>query len=158
MGPKIEILLAARAVRAVATLLEDDAPVTCRMILQALPHTGEIYSARWGGRHVSTPFPAPPQPFVQENSTILANRGDVVFFHIKPGNEDILRDRALMSPAGAGDLSIFYVRGSYLMGPTGHVPGNLFATITDGLEAFIAACEHIWRWGPDRITIQSMRE
>jgi len=154
MGRRVEILLADPEARAIASLLEDKAPVTCDMVWRQLPYTGEIYSARWGGRHVSTCFPAPHEPLMQENATIFATKGDLIFFHVRPGSEDILRDRELMSPNGVGDLSIFYARISYLMGPSGHVSGNLFATITEGLEAFVTACNHIWRWGPGRVILQ----
>ena len=35
---------------------------------------------------------------------------------------------------GVIDLAIFYGRNNYLLAPDGHMPGNLFATITEGLK------------------------
>lgn len=154
MARRIELTIEDFKATAVATLLEEAAPATCDFVWGQLPRTVEGYSARWGGRHIATVFPTPPPSVAPENRTIFAAKGDLVLFHIMPGNEDILRDRETMSSAGVGDLSIFYARQSYLLGPAGHVPGTLFATITSGLDAFVAACERIWRLGPRSIRLR----
>ena len=45
------------------------------------------------------------------------------------------------------DLAVFYGRDNYLLGPEGHMPGNVFATITEGLKAFAAASQDAFRNG-----------
>ena len=37
--------------------------------------------------------------------------------------------------------------GKATQGPTGPVPGNIFATITENFEAMALACDSIWREG-----------
>ncbi|NTV96840.1 MAG: DUF3830 family protein, partial [Thiobacillus sp.] len=43
------------------------------------------------------------------------------------------------------DLAVFYGRNNLLLGPAGFMPGNLFATITEGLEAYARACAELFR-------------
>ena len=59
---------------------------------------------------------------------------------------------------GLIDLAIFYGRDNYLLGPDGHMPGNLFATITEGLTELAAACQDLWRngAGDERMTFSRL--
>ena len=46
------------------------------------------------------------------------------------------------------DLAVFYGRNNYLWDPSvGPVPGNVYATIVEGYEAFAAACHDVYRRG-----------
>mgnify|MGYP001150007301 CR=1 FL=1 len=46
------------------------------------------------------------------------------------------------------DLALFYGRNNLLInGDVGWVPGNVFATIVDGLDAMATACHDVWRAG-----------
>ena len=47
MARKIEIVLEERGIRAVAEMLDDEAPKTCRAVWDALPQTGPTYHAKW---------------------------------------------------------------------------------------------------------------
>jgi hypothetical protein len=43
------------------------------------------------------------------------------------------------------DLALFYERNNLLLNPdVGWVPGNVFATITEGLDAMAAASQDMW--------------
>jgi hypothetical protein len=43
------------------------------------------------------------------------------------------------------DLAVFYERNNLLLNPdVGWVPGNVFATITDGLDAIATAAQDMW--------------
>ena len=48
----------------------------------------------------------------------------------------------------ADDLAIFYGRNNLLInGDAGWVPGNVFATIEEGLADIAAACQDLWLTG-----------
>ena len=145
MTRQIEIILTKRNVRGVATLLEDDAPRTCDAVWNALPLEGDAYHARWAGREVYTlvpPFDTDPG---KENATILPIAGDLLYFEIPAASIDIPPERRTGKPFV--DIALFYGRNSFLLGPEGYAPGNLFATVTENLEELTAACESIWREG-----------
>ena len=61
---------------------------------------------------------------------------------------------------GVIDLAIFYGRNNYLHAPDGPMPGNLFATITEGLKEMAAACQDLWRNGAanERMTFRRLDE
>ena len=49
------------------------------------------------------------------------------------------------------DLAIFYGRNNLLLnGDVGWVPGNVYATIVEGLAAMAEACNDVWRSGQRR--------
>uniref|UniRef100_UPI0026391A01 DUF3830 family protein n=1 Tax=uncultured Georgenia sp. TaxID=378209 RepID=UPI0026391A01 len=49
---------------------------------------------------------------------------------------------------GATDLALFYGRNNLLVnGDVGWVPGSVFATVEEGLEAMARACNDVWRHG-----------
>jgi hypothetical protein len=50
-------------------------------------------------------------------------------------------------PRGLVDLAVFYGRNNLLLGPAGFMPGNLFATITEGLAEYATACNELFREG-----------
>jgi hypothetical protein len=61
---------------------------------------------------------------------------------------------------GVIDLAVFYGRNNYLHGADGLMPGNLFATITEGFKEFAAACQSLWRHGTadERMTLRRFTE
>ena len=69
--------------------------------------------------------------------------------------------RVLGRPAAAGgrqivDLAIFYERNNLLLNPdVGWVPGNVFATIVEGLDEIAAASQDMWLNGVagERLTL-----
>lgn len=154
---QIEILFTKRKVGGVATLLEEEAPLTCDAVWQALPLEGEAYHARWAGREVYTLLP----PFAldpgKENATILPISGDLLYFEIPAASIDIPPERRTGFPFV--DIALFYGRNNYLLGPEGFAPGNLFATVTENLEGLAAACESIWREGfvGERMAIRQLK-
>jgi hypothetical protein len=145
MARKIEILLTKRKVRGVATLLEEDAPLTCAAVWNALPLEGDAYHARWAGREVYTLVPPLGSDPGKENATILPIAGDLLYFEIGAASIDIPPERRTGQPFI--DIALFYGRNSFLLGPEGYAPGNLFATVSENLAGLAAACESIWREG-----------
>ncbi|MDE0464006.1 MAG: DUF3830 family protein, partial [Caldilineaceae bacterium] len=86
--------------------------------------------------------------------------GDFLYLPVPPGSNvpPFLREQC--RETGLIDLAIFYGRENYLLGPEGHMPGNLFATITEGLEELAAACQDLWRngAGDERMIISRVGE
>lgn len=145
MARQIEITLTKRNVRGVATLLEEEAPLTCEAVWEALPLEGDAYHARWAGREVYTLVPPLDKDPGKENATIMPIGGDLLYFEVQAASIDIPPERRTGQPFI--DIALFYGRNNFLLGPEGYMPGNLFATITENLEGLTAACESIWREG-----------
>ncbi len=62
------------------------------------------------------------------------------------------------SENGATDLALFYGRNNLLInGDAGWVPGNVFATITEGLEDMAAAAQDLWLRGVEGETLTFAR-
>jgi hypothetical protein len=148
MPRKIELVLEQRGVRAVAELLEEEAPKTCEAVWNALPQAGGVHHAKWANNeiYILTPPFAPDEPG-RENGTVFPIPGDLLYFFIPPGGPVSAEWREQCVATGLIDLAIFYGRNNYLHGPEGHMPGNLFATITEGLKEFAAACQDVFRNG-----------
>ena len=122
-------------VRATATLLESDAPITCETLWSALPFEGSLQHGIWSG----------PETYVQidpaivlgpENQTHQTQAGDIGYY-TTPGG------RIIDWPDDLSELAFFYARGARPYMPTGPVSVNLFARITDNLVGFAAACDRI---------------
>lgn len=147
MARSIEILLEQRGIRAVAELMDDEAPRTCAAVWNALPQSGSVWHAKFANNEIfilTAPF-APEEPG-RENGTVFPIPGDLLYFFIPPGSTVPAEVRE-QATNGLVDLAVFYGRNNYLHGPEGFMPGNLFATITEGLKEFAAASHDIWRNG-----------
>ena len=145
MARQIEISFTKRNVRGVATLLEEEAPLTCDAVWNALPLEGDAYHARWAGREVYTLVPPLGADPGKENATIMPIGGDLLYFEVDAASIDIPPERRTGEPFI--DIALFYGRNNFLLGPAGYMPGNLFATVTENLEGLAEACESIWREG-----------
>jgi len=147
MARRIELALKLKRVSAVASFLEDEAPRTCNAVWDALPIEGETYHAKWAGRELYTLVPPFPKGPGAENATITPIPGDVVYFDVSPDSIDLPVAMRREYPNGLVDLAVFYGRNNLLLGPAGFMPGNLFATITEGLAEYAQACAELFREG-----------
>ena len=145
MPRQIEIVFTRRNVRGVARLLDDAAPRTCAAVWDTLPLEGDAYHARWAGREVYTLVPPLGSDPGAENGTIFPIPGDLLYFNVPADSIDVPPERRTGRPIV--DLALFYGRNNYLLGPAGHMPGNLFAVITENLDGLAAACNSIWYEG-----------
>lgn len=156
MARFLEIRLEKRGVACVARLLEEEAPRTCEVVWDALPLSGDAYHAKYARNEIYGLVPAfaNPEPG-RENTTITPIPGDVVYFSFEPwqlapgshgyGDTDDLggHDRIV-------DLALFYERNNLLLNPDfGFVPGNVYATIVEGLDDIAAASQDLWKRGVD---------
>lgn len=153
MPRRIEIHLPQRDITCVAQLLDDLAPRTCDAVWESLPAGGPIYHAKYARNELYTFVPSPPVPVGVENPTVTPIPGDVVFFEFTAGMLPA-RSYGYGDEEGAGgqesvvDLAVFYGRNNLLLNAdVGFVPGNVFATIVDGLDELAAAGNDVWRAG-----------
>jgi Protein of unknown function (DUF3830) len=73
-----------------------------------------------------------------------------VFFDFHGGMLDraFKEEKGLEQLPGVIDLAIFYGRNNILLnGDVGWVPGNVYGTIVEGLDAMAEACNDVWRSG-----------
>lgn len=152
MARFVSITLTGRGVSCRARLLDDEAPRTCALVWEALPLAGQAYHGKYARNEVYTLLPPLGTPG-RENTTVTPIPGDVCFFGFDAGdigNPAYGYDEGGQgnSPLGATDLAIFYGRNNLLLnGDVGWVPGNVFATIEEGLAEMAAACNDLWMAG-----------
>ena len=147
----IKIGLERRGVSCVAELLDKDAPRTCEAVWQALPLGGDAYHAKYARNEVYTMV----QRFADreiglENPTVTPIPGDVCYFSFSGGMLDraFKEEKGIDQLPGVVDLAIFYGRNNLLLnGDVGWVPGNVYASIVEGLGPMAEACNDVWRSG-----------
>lgn len=145
------IELERRGVSCVAELLDKDAPRTCEAVWRALPLGGDAYHAKYARNEVYTMVErfAEDEPGL-ENPTVTPIPGDVVYFSFSGGMLDrkFKEEKGLAALPGVIDLAIFYGRNNLLLnGDVGWVPGNVYASIVEGLDPMAEACNDVWRSG-----------
>lgn len=148
MARHIEISLPKRGLTVVARLLDEHAPRTCSAIWDALPRAGDSYHAKYARNEIYALVPAfaDPEPG-PEHTTITPIPGDVVYFGFEPYQLAAATHGYRDQDAGQRlvDLAVFYGRNNLLLNPDfGWVPGNVFATIEDGLDDLAAAAQDMW--------------
>jgi hypothetical protein len=152
MSKFLRISLARRGVSCVAELLEKEAPRTTAAVWRALetgPLEGDAQHAKYARNEVYTIVPRFAE-IGRENPTVTPIPGDVVLFDFGGGMLDTAfkADQGIDADAGGIDLAIFYGRNNLLInGDVGWVPGNVYASITEGLDAMAEACHDVWRSG-----------
>ena len=149
MSKFLRISLERRGVSCVAELLEKEAPRTCAAVWEALPLGGDAQHAKYARNEVYTMVPRFAQ-IGRENPTVTPIPGDVVLFDFAGGMLDAAfkTDQGIDQDDGAIDLAIFYGRNNLLInGDVGWVPGNVYASIVEGLDVMAEACHDVWRSG-----------
>jgi len=117
-----------------AAMLEEQAPKTCKAVLNLLPLEGELFHATWSGDMLFFKCHEIPAKLEPENQTIYPSRGDV-------GLNSNLKE-----------LQIVYGQ-AQLRARFGPAPDNLFARITENLKALEEIGKRIHREGAKRITV-----
>jgi hypothetical protein len=147
----MSITLERRGVSCVAELVDKDAPRTCEAVWQALPLGGDAYHAKYARNEVYTMverFAA--EEVGLENPTVTPIPGDVCYFSFPGGMLDrrFKEEKGIDALPGVVDLAIFYGRNNLLLnGDVGWVPGNVYASIVEGLDQMAEACNDVWRSG-----------
>lgn len=159
MARYITITLQKRGVSCVAKMLDDAAPRTCAAVWESLPQAGQVYHGKYARNEIYNLVPAfsSVEPG-KENTTVTPIPGDVCYFTFdsddlgNPGyGYEAEADVRADDPAAAKsiiDLAVFYGRNNLLInGDQGWIPGNVFATIVEGLDEMAEACQSIWMDG-----------
>ena len=159
----IEIAFERREARCVAELLDAQAPRTCRAVWDALPQGGDAFHGKYARNEVYTLVEDfAPEPPGRENTTITPIPGDVCAFwftgqELGSASHGYSEDRRPAEDRMIVDLALFYERNNLLLNPdVGWVPGNVFATIVEGLDEIAAASADLWLHGSagERLTLR----
>ncbi len=144
--------------RAIATLLEEDAPETCKVMWQALenPVTMQCLHAMYAGPEVMVGLPEEAQVFDPaavplENQQVIPAPGDLQWYWQRPMQMGGL-------PFEWWEIGVFYDRGARTFGPLGFTPVNIWATITEGLAEFAKESAAIRFDGAKELTIGRLSE
>lgn len=126
--------------RAIITLYEDNAPVTTRTLWDALaaPVQMPAIHAMFAGPEIMMGLPEQGQTFdpnsiPAENQTCYPEAGECLWFY---QGKNVMKGL----PDELWEIGIFYSPGARINGPLGWTPCNIFGKITEGLDAFAAAC------------------
>ncbi|MEZ5667292.1 MAG: DUF3830 family protein [Alphaproteobacteria bacterium] len=121
-------------------LHEDAAPVTVDTIWTALarPIRTTAMHAMFAGPEIMMGLPPEAQTFdprglPPENQTCFPEPGDLLWFYQAPNLMKGLNDELW-------ELGLFYGKGGRIFGPLGWTPCTIFGCMTEGLDAFAAAC------------------
>lgn len=139
--------------RAVATLCSAEAPVTSAAIWDALEDavSETVMHAMYAGPEVMFGLPESahifdPASLPGENQQVVPAAGDLVWYYQAP-NAMAGLDFELW------EIGIFYGKGGRIFGPMGWTPCTIFASITEGLAEFAAACQETRVVGLKKLTI-----
>ncbi len=167
MARFITVTLESRGVSCTARLLDDEAPRTAAAVWDALPLSGQVFHGKYARNEIYSLVPgfAPVEPG-KENTTVTPIPGDLCYFAFD-ANDLGTPSHGYETGAGPGqlehiiDLALFYGRNNLLLnGDQGWVPGNVFATVVDGLAEMAAACQDVWMGGArgETLTFAKARE
>ena len=167
MARFITITLESRQVSCTARLLDDEAPRTAAAVWEALPLSSQVFHGKYARNEIYQLVPAfaATEPGT-ENTTVTPIPGDLCYFAFDAG--DLQTPSHGYEAAGGPaqlehiiDLALFYGRNNLLLnGDQGWVPGNVFATVVDGLDQLAQACQDIWMGGArgETLTFSRLRE
>lgn len=150
----LTISLPARGVTCRALLEDRAAPRTCAAVWNALPLESQVYHGKYARNEIYALLRqfADVDPGA-ENTTVTPIPGDVCWFTFTGdalGNPayGYEREGEHRATRQIVDLAVFYGRNNLLInGDQGWVPGNVFATIVEGLPELAAACQDLWMGG-----------
>jgi len=101
-----------------AELHIDRAPETCRLLTKGMPITGNLIQARWSGEAAWLQMDPYGIEAPQENATSYPGPGQLLYY---PGG---VSEKEILVPYGSARFASKF----------GLLPGNHFATITEGVD------------------------
>ena len=131
-------------VAASARLLQEQAPDTCRAVLDALPAAGSARHGIYSGSEVYLVLPvllAPPR----EHATTIVGPGDVGFLTVEKGSGYGIEE-------GYSEVCWFYDLDATPSMPEGPIAVNVFARLHEA-DAFLAVCRRMRMEGAKRLEI-----
>ena len=131
-------------VAASARLLREQAPETCRVVLNALPVAGSARHGIYSGSEVYLVLPvllAPPR----EHATTIVGPGDVGFLTVEKGSGYRIEE-------DYSEVCWFYDLDATPSMPEGPIAVNVFARLYDA-DTFFAVCRRMRLEGATRVEI-----
>jgi hypothetical protein len=131
-------------VAASAQLLREQAPETCRAVLDALPAAGSARHGIYSGSEVYLVLPvllAPPR----EHATTIVGPGDVGFLTVEKGSGYGVEE-------DYWEVCWFYDLDATPSMPEGPIAVNVFARLYDA-DAFFAVCRRMRLEGTNRVEL-----
>jgi hypothetical protein len=131
-------------VAASARLLQEQAPDTCRAVVDALPAAGSARHGIYSGSEVYLVLPellAPPR----EHATTIVGPGDVGFLTVEKGSAYGIEEPY-------SEVCWFYDLDATPSMPEGPIAVNVFARLYEA-EAFFAVCRRMRLEGAKRLEI-----
>jgi hypothetical protein len=131
-------------VAASARLLQEQAPDTCRAVLDALPAAGSARHGIYSGSEVYLVLPellTPPR----EHATSIVGTGDVGFLTVEKGSGYGIEE-------AYSEVCWFYDLDATPSMPEGPIAVNVFARLYEA-EAFFAVCRRMRMEGSKRVEI-----
>jgi len=101
-----------------AELHTDKAPETCSLLTDTMPITGNLIQARWSGEAAWLQMDPYGLEAPQENATSYPGPGQLLYY---PGG---VSEKEILIPYGSACFASKF----------GLLPGNHFATVTDGFD------------------------
>lgn len=152
MAKRIEMIMVEKGIRCAVELLEDEAPKTCKAILEFLPREMDFINGQVSGAEALT-YLDPPDIVRVEPESLERNviPGDVACWYA-PGPVQPRSSYAGTSTTDYAEIIYFYDRGARSGGV------NLFGIMTEGKEEFCAASHSIRPEGPIRILMRELEE
>ena len=144
MPDEIVLRFVDEGVAASARLLGDDAPETCRAVLDALPVSGTARHGIYSGSEIYLVLPQVLEP-PREHATTIVGAGDVGFLTVEKG-----------SGYGIGEtyseICWFYDLDATPSMPEGPIAVSVFARLHDA-DSFFAVCRDMRLEGAKRIEV-----
>lgn len=155
LAKKIEIVLPGENVRAVAILLEDEAPKTCEAVWKALPIEGQLWHGMFSGNESYVPLEGDALIRIEpENQTYWNVPGDVGYWYGLWGERKYVRGQQ-----DVAEIIILYGRNVKVRDSTGRPCAyNLFGRVTKNLEGYAEASARIRTEGLKKIIIRKYTE
>ena len=139
--------------KAVAELLEDEAPRSCDLIWGLLPLEGKPFHTIESGREIFLQIPEPEPDIVPENQTTHQIPGDLLFYYkpmiyVEPRWPEVRRQAAVVAFCYGRDTQ---VRGTYRP-----LAVNIAGRIVEGLGRLVEESIRLRNEGVDKISFTKM--
>jgi hypothetical protein len=121
-----------------ANLLKNKAPKTCEVLLKVMPIKGRVIQARWSGEAVWLQMDPYKAKAPNENPTSHPSIGHLLYY---PGG---ISKKEILIPYGS----------TCFASKVGMLPGNHFATITEGIEKLPEMGNKVLWEGAQKIKIE----
>src|SRR5262245_5862256 len=131
-------------VTASARLLREQAPETCRAVLDALPAAGHARHGIYSGSEVYLVLPEVLTP-PREHATTIVGPGDVGFLTVEGGSGYGIEE-------GYSEICWFYDLDATPSMPEGPIAVSVFAQLVDA-DAFLRVCRDMGLEGAKRVEI-----